>query len=428
MIAESGRCGSINPGDLTTSWTVPPSMSWIRISPMPRTDPSIAVCIIRGASPGGFWVGGGRSQVRPRLPDIGRGRSGCSGGAGGGAGSPLGCLLRHGRTHPRSSAWVADWSWPWPVGGVSHLPPRWRYRSGCRKYTSAWCRPGECITGLPRLIDPDDAPDLFSCRADRWGFSAHARSASSTDWPLKAIPPSRSRPWLRQNARDECGSEETWLHALDRWRAQLLDQPGEHPDVQERDPLDRRIEPGRRTGPLRGRRPSKRSPNWRCPSRRANLSSRSSCAAGKRTIRTLTVALASLTVRLPSRGACLSSASRARRLGSAVGEVQHGCTADRRLDHDMQQVEIRAAASASRIALSAVATISDDRKQRVGACDQLDRPVGASPRQRSGGQASRIRPLLETGRSNNHRTPWTPRLPSTSARISRAGVVSATRR
>jgi enoyl-CoA hydratase/carnithine racemase len=89
------------------------------------------------------------------------------------------------------------------------------------------------ITGLPRLIEPDDALDLL-LSGRSIGF-LRARSLGIVDRLAAEGDPVESLESLALFVRPErVRPEESWLRALDRARARLLDQPGEHPDVQER--------------------------------------------------------------------------------------------------------------------------------------------------------------------------------------------------
>jgi enoyl-CoA hydratase/carnithine racemase len=89
------------------------------------------------------------------------------------------------------------------------------------------------ITGLPRLIDPDDALDLL-LSGRSIGF-LRARSLGLVDRLAAEGDPAESLETLATAERlEHAPSQETWRRALERARAQLLDQPGEHPEVQER--------------------------------------------------------------------------------------------------------------------------------------------------------------------------------------------------
>jgi enoyl-CoA hydratase/carnithine racemase len=89
------------------------------------------------------------------------------------------------------------------------------------------------ITGLPRLIEPDDALDLL-LSGRSIGF-LRARSLGIVDRLAAEGDPDESLETLASAVRPErVRPEESWLLALDRARAQILDQPGEHPDSQAR--------------------------------------------------------------------------------------------------------------------------------------------------------------------------------------------------
>jgi enoyl-CoA hydratase/carnithine racemase len=89
------------------------------------------------------------------------------------------------------------------------------------------------ITALPRLIDPDDAFDLL-LSGRSIGF-LRARSLGIVDRLAAEGDPAESLEALASPERpDRTPSENDWLHALDHARARILDQPGQHPDVQER--------------------------------------------------------------------------------------------------------------------------------------------------------------------------------------------------
>ena len=193
-------------------------------------DPSIAVCIIRGGKPGGFCAGADlKSVLACRTSD------------------EVEALLRRGLAVLDHLATV-----PFPTVALIHgvcLGGGLELAMACRRRVAlasavalqvglpevhlglvpAWGG----ITGLPRLIDPDDALDLL-LSGRSIGF-LRARSLGLVDRLAAEGDPAESLETLTSAERPrQTRSEETWLHAMDRARAQLLDQPGEHPDVQER--------------------------------------------------------------------------------------------------------------------------------------------------------------------------------------------------
>ena len=106
------------------------------------------------------------------------------------------------------------------------------------------------ISRLPRLIDPDDALDLL-ITGRSIGY-LRARSLGLVDRLAAAGDPIEPRDWLDTAARPERSpSVEAWESALERARAQIIDQPGQHLDAQERIlslvelELDRGAEPAR---------------------------------------------------------------------------------------------------------------------------------------------------------------------------------------
>ncbi len=89
------------------------------------------------------------------------------------------------------------------------------------------------ITRLPRLIDPDDALDLLV--SGRSIGYLRARSLGLVDRLAAEGDPVEPRDWLESTGRlERAPSVEAWESALERARAQILDQPGQHPDAQER--------------------------------------------------------------------------------------------------------------------------------------------------------------------------------------------------
>ncbi len=89
------------------------------------------------------------------------------------------------------------------------------------------------ITRLPRLIDPDDALDLLV--SGRSIGYLRARSLGIVDRLAAEGDPVEPKDWLASAGRPErTPSVEAWESALERARAQIVDQPGQHPDAQER--------------------------------------------------------------------------------------------------------------------------------------------------------------------------------------------------
>ena len=89
------------------------------------------------------------------------------------------------------------------------------------------------ITALPRLIDPDDAFDLL-LSGRSIGF-LRARSLGLVDRLAADGDPAESLESLASAVRTQHEpSEEVWMNARDCAHARILDQPGEHPQVQER--------------------------------------------------------------------------------------------------------------------------------------------------------------------------------------------------
>jgi enoyl-CoA hydratase/carnithine racemase len=89
------------------------------------------------------------------------------------------------------------------------------------------------IARLPRLIAPDDALDLLV--SGRSIGYVRARSLGLVDRLAAENEPAEPRDWLAAAARPERPpSVEAWESALERARAQVVDQPGHHPHAQER--------------------------------------------------------------------------------------------------------------------------------------------------------------------------------------------------
>jgi 3-hydroxyacyl-CoA dehydrogenase/enoyl-CoA hydratase/3-hydroxybutyryl-CoA epimerase len=89
------------------------------------------------------------------------------------------------------------------------------------------------ISRLPRLIEPDDALDLLV--SGRSIGYLRARSLGLVDRLAAAGDPVEPQDWPATAARPErTPSAEAWESALERARAQIVDQPGQHPEAQER--------------------------------------------------------------------------------------------------------------------------------------------------------------------------------------------------
>ncbi len=89
------------------------------------------------------------------------------------------------------------------------------------------------ITRLPRLIDPDDALDLLI--SGRSIGYLRARSLGIVDRLAADGDPLEPGDALTTAVRLERTPDvETWESALERARALIVDQPGQHPDAQER--------------------------------------------------------------------------------------------------------------------------------------------------------------------------------------------------
>ena len=153
------------------------------------------------------------------------------------------------RSHSSTaSAWVADWSWPWPAGGASHSPRRRHSRSGCRKSTSAW------YPRLGRHHRPPQADrsrrcaSICSCRADRIGF-LRARSLGIVDRLAAEGDPAESFETLASAHRRGGIRSEEDLAARPGSRACPAPRPARRtPGRPGADPLDRRAGSRRRTG------------------------------------------------------------------------------------------------------------------------------------------------------------------------------------
>jgi enoyl-CoA hydratase/carnithine racemase len=193
-------------------------------------DPSIVGCIIRGGKPGGFCAGADLKNVLACQTT-----------------AEVEQLLRRGLS-------VLDRlsSLPIPTIALIHgvcLGGGLELAMACRRRvalaSSAALQVGlpeihlglvpawGGITGLPRLIDPEDAFDLL-LSGRSIGF-LRARSLGLVDRLAAEGDPAESFETLALPGRREyVPSQEAWLLGLDRARARYLDQPGEFPDVQER--------------------------------------------------------------------------------------------------------------------------------------------------------------------------------------------------
>ncbi len=193
-------------------------------------DPSIAACIIRGGKPGGFCAGADLKTVLTCRSSVEVERLLRKG---------LAVLDRLAAVRFATIALIHGVC----LGGGLELAMACRRRVALASKAALQLGLPEVhlglvpalggITSLPRLIDPDDALDLL-LSGRSIGF-LRARSLGIVNRLAAEGDPAESLETLASVERSgRAPREEGWLHALDHARARLRDQPGQHPEVQER--------------------------------------------------------------------------------------------------------------------------------------------------------------------------------------------------